>query len=204
MALSKVLVQTSGHYKGSNGSGKSRMNTTLFHTVKSGNALHVAKRWSVVSLLVTLLGGCEGPSMANLPFAAPTPTPTVPQMTRTEFAEQLCTAIREYEMRHRRWHATPGNPQDGHWAASFVPMVHDPLLKHFENPPSADHAEAVAIRVSFETASEKFAESARLWANGDKDGALKAENESFKFIFGEFPERAKTYFGKQGVSCTGF
>ena len=158
----------------------------------------------IVSLLMALFVGCTSPSIAGVPFAASTPSPTVLLVTKEQFVKQLCNGLMAYEVRHRRWHSAPANPKDGHWVASFVPMVHDPLLKHFENPPEADRAEITAMRAAFETASEKFAETARLWAAGDKDSAMKAETESFKFIFGEFPERAKRYFSKHGVSCTGF
>lgn len=108
-------------------------------------------------------------------------------------------ALDAFEFRHRQWHAQHAYPNDHHWDASFVPIVHDPLLPVFENPPTEDREDVAVMRAVFETASAKFEEAARLWAAGDKAAAETAESEAFPLIFGEFPTRLKEY----GVRCAG-
>jgi hypothetical protein len=149
-------------------------------------------------MLVGLLSACAGPA-ANRLFGEATVTPSKSSLTKEQFINQLCTALEAYEGRHQQWHAGHTNLNDHHWDASFVPIVQDPLLPAFENPPLEDHAQVAAMRAVFENASAKFDETARHWAAGDKAAAEVAESEAFQFIFGEFPMRLKEY----GVRCAG-
>jgi hypothetical protein len=106
-----------------------------------------------------------------------------------------------YEERHRAWHAAHSDLNDHHFDESFVPMVHDPLLPVFENPPASDRAVIAAMRDTFEKSSAKFREAAQKWKAGDKRAAEAAENEAFKFLFEDFGKMADEY-GVNEEACT--
>jgi hypothetical protein len=150
-------------------------------------------RGGSVVLLVVALAGCSGPTASNTASEVATSVPTPLPQTKDAFLRQLCTGLVEYEKRHRAWHAAHSELNDHHWDASFVPIVHDPLLPVFNNPPAGDAATVAALRKAFENASAKFKESADKWAAGDKQGAEAAESEAFTFLFGEFWQRLNDY-----------